>query len=148
MSNADSPTPCSWASSLLDPVDEAGLRAHLTACPYCRNEVDWDERLTRQLRAAPSPPVPPGIASRVRRRLWRRHIVRAGAAAAVFLAAGLLWSRWPRLPDTERAEDPPAVADLPGSSVLFAGPPVDGLDVLARQQSAYLSALGQAEEKP
>jgi hypothetical protein len=148
MSNPDSPTPCPWASSLLDPVDEASLRAHLTACPLCRQEAAWDERLSRRLRAAPAPPVPSGIASLVRRRLWRRRLMRVGAAAAVFLAAGLLWSRWPRLPDPELVENPPAVADIPGSSVLFAAPPVDGLDVLARQQSAYLSALGQAEEKP
>src|SRR5262245_37154112 len=108
-------------------------------------EIAWDERLRRELRAAPPPPVPSGIAVRVRRRLSRRRALRVGAeAAAVLLTAGLLWTYWPRLPDrpgTEYAENPPAVNDVLDPSVLLAGPPVDGLDVLGRQQAAYLDAL-------
>jgi hypothetical protein len=108
-------------------------------------EAAWDEWLTRALQSAPAAPVPPTLAGRVRRRLWRRRTVRYGAAAAFLIAAGLFWAGWGRLPN--RPEPQPAVADLPGSDVLFAAPPVDGLDVLARQQSAYLDALGRAVEQ-
>src|SRR5262245_4627189 len=114
-------------------------------------EIAWDERLRREFRAASLPTVPSGIATRVRRRLWRRRVLRVGAeAAAVLLTAGLLWTYWPRLPDrpgADRVENPPAVNDVLDPSVLLAGPPVDGLDVLGRQQSAYLDALGQAKEQ-
>src|SRR5262245_7710442 len=102
MSNPDSPAPCRWASSqplelremLLDPETAARLRDHLADCPHCRQELAWEERLTRQLRAAP--PVPSNIAARVQRRLWRRWVMQVvGTAAAVLLAVGVAWSLWP-----------------------------------------------------
>lgn len=108
---------------------------------------DWDERLTRLLRED-APAAPPNLFARVRRRLWRRWTVRAGMAAALLLALGAVTFWRPRAPGPERVDTPPpAVADLPGSNVLFAGPPVDSFDVLARQQEAYLTALELPEEK-
>src|SRR5262245_2324052 len=142
MSNPDPSNLCEWAASrMLDPEDETRFQAHLAECALCREHVAWDERLTRQLRAAPVSPVPSGIAARVRRRLWQRRLLRRRVAAAVvLLSIGLLWSRWPRPsvhPNRVAVENPPASVpiDVPGSNVLFAAPPVDSLDVLTQQQS-------------
>jgi anti-sigma factor RsiW len=161
MSNPDPSTPCAWSLQRFElrdhelaPDESERLRAHLAACPHCRQENAWDDHLIRLLRQPPLPPPPTRIAARVRLRLARRRLVRAGGAvaAALALAFGLSGGQ----PEPPRHELPTRVRhapqagggaqDIPGSPVLFAGPPVDPLDVLSRQQSAYLAVLAHPEE--
>jgi hypothetical protein len=103
----------------------------------------------------PFPPVPVSLKWRVRGMLRRRRVLRrlaVGTAAAVLLAAGVLaWhllsgpSAGP-VPVAPRGSSPAAwVEELEESAVLVAAPPVDGLDVLARQQAAFVTLLQQLE---
>jgi anti-sigma factor RsiW len=138
----------------LSAEETAALMAHLEACPGCREERAWDDRLRGLLRELPLPRTSLGEAVRRRVRQRRRWRVGAGAAAAALLAAGLVaWQTWPRTPPESvavRPNPPPpprAANDLPESPVLFAAPPVDSLDLLARQQAVTVAALRQLEKE-
>jgi hypothetical protein len=141
----------------LDAAEAEALRSHLEACPRCREDDAWDDRLRRLLRES-SLPTPRGrLGEQVRHHLrWRRRLwcTGAGAAAAALLAVGFAaWQNWPRAPRESvivRPEVSPAargVNDLPESAVLFAGPPVDSLDLLARQQDGYVAVLQQLDKE-
>ncbi|HXG10017.1 MAG TPA: zf-HC2 domain-containing protein [Gemmataceae bacterium] len=160
MNSFEPTSPCERASrqlpdlrdGLLDAVQAEALRAHLEACPYCREDQAWDDRLRDLLHELPLPAPRGRFGEQVRRRLRRRWWWRAGGsvAAAALLAVGLVsWQNWPRRPQEPVADHPgnPPVArrgdELPDSAVLFAAPPVDSLDLLARQQAGYVAVLEQ-----
>lgn len=152
-------SPCDWASwqlcelraGCLDATAAEALRSHLESCLRCREEQAWDDRLCNLLRDLPLPSPRGGIVEKVGHRLRRRREWRAGAAAAAVLLAGIfswqLWSMKIRDSATLHSKSLPAadVNDLPGSPVLFAAPPVESLDLLARQQAGYVAVLRQLE---
>lgn len=110
-------------------------------------EADRDDaRLAALLRADPLPEPPARLAADVRRRVRRHRRQRAGAvvAAAVLVVGLVAWWEWPRTaapgPVAGRPV-PPAADDLADVALLFAPPPVDPLDQLARQQTGYVTAM-------
>jgi anti-sigma factor RsiW len=75
--------------------DRREVEAHLAACPRCRAQADAERMVASAVRALPAPPLPHGLAARVRRRsrkpvtLRRRVWIPALAAMLVFV----LWTR-------------------------------------------------------
>lgn len=163
MNSFDPMSDCEWASGqLFDLREDAlgaaetqALRAHLETCPHCRRDVVFDDRL-RALFQRSNPLTPPnGFEQRVWHRLRRRQVVRsvAGVTSAALVAAGLMfWQGWlgAPAPPVSVGDPPPgsvAAGDLPESPVLFAAPPVDSLDLLARQQAGFVSVLQELEQE-
>jgi hypothetical protein len=103
-----------------------------------------DERLSAFIRQASIPPVPDDLAGRVRRRVRSRR--RRAVLGAAYVAAGFvgmaLWS-WPR--PSHPAES--ATVQLAEVRELFAAPPVASLEILTRQQDAYLELLKQLQKE-
>lgn len=112
-------------------------------------EDEEDDELRASFRSAAFPPTPL-LEAEVRRRLnWRRltkirGCVGAGLAIAVL---AIVW-QWPRPNDrdavaTQRQSLDAQTLELTELQVLFASPPVDSLNRLARQQVALVSAVDQ-----
>jgi anti-sigma factor RsiW len=84
-----------YVDGALDEPSRAAVEAHLSECPACREQVEFERGLRRRLLAL-SPPEPgPALADRVRRRLRPRpvHLSRIPLAAAAVLAVVFLWGR-------------------------------------------------------
>jgi anti-sigma factor RsiW len=157
------PPDCEWALKVLfearcgqaAPETAERLRAHLEACPRCRQAQAWDERLSEALGKARLPPTPSGLEQRVRRWVGRRRTLRQASlatAAATLVAVGvLLWrlgSGVPPTPELVQRPAPRAVEDdLRDAVFLISSPPVDRLEVLGRQQAAYVRVLEQFERE-
>src|SRR5262245_3708717 len=93
-------------------------------------EPERDDELVAALAAVPLPLPPPALARRVRHRRRRRRLfqrVAVGLAAAGCLTLGVL--AWQNRPQPEQV-----AYDVPEPAFLRAAPPVDTLDLLARQQ--------------
>lgn len=95
-----------------------------------------EQRFRRVLTGAPLPPAP-DLTARLRRRLRRRRALRLVAAAAAVLLLALLQLRWRDRP-AARAPEP---VETPAAFVWT--PPVETLDVLARDREALEQALEQ-----
>ena len=83
-----------YVDGALSPADRTDVEAHLSSCAACRAQAEAERRVAAAVRALPPPPIPHGLASRVRRRsrrpatLRRRVWVPAVAAVlAVFVVA-------------------------------------------------------------
>ena len=110
-----------------------------------------DERLSHALQSLPAPETPAGMEARVNERIWQRGRTQlAGAAAGVALLflAVVFAGPWGRkdmpieplpLPVAQTPREIPA-DDL---AVLFAPPPVDSLDELARRDAVSIAALNR-----
>ena len=106
-------------------------------------EPDWDRQLAAAVAADSMPTTPAGLALRVRHRLRRRRLfvrAAAGMSVAAVLIVGVL--AWQFRPQPEQFAH-----DMPEPVVMRSGPPVDKLDVLARQQAAYLAVLNEMEKE-
>lgn len=83
-----------YVDGALPASERESLEAHLAACPRCQDQLDAERTLAGAVRALPPPPVPHGLAARVRRRSRRPVPLRARiwvpALAAVLLLA--LWA--------------------------------------------------------
>ncbi len=120
-------------------------------------EPDWDNHLRATFAAAPAPATPPGLSFRVQRQLHRRKLLlRGGASAAVAAVLALCilaWQSWPERPTrpefagARNAQPVPVEAELPEAAYLRSAPPVDTLDLLARQQAAYRTLLDDMEKE-
>jgi hypothetical protein len=105
-----------------------------------------DERIGDALRSLPTPAPPPDLDRRVwgvvRRRQAQRAILLAAPVILAFVL--VLWQPWAgpvvRPEPMTAREIPPE--DL---AVLFAPPPVDGLNVLAARNDVSVAALGRLE---
>src|SRR5262245_17776117 len=161
MSPAEPAPDCAWAlETILEghdrPAGEGAarrLRAHLAACPGCRRTEAAERRLARLLAGAELPPAPADFPHRVkalvrRRRRLRRLSLAGGTAALV--AAGVLVAVLCRGsgPDRRAPDAPSAAVGAEEDRFLASAPPVDPLEVLARQQQAYLTALEELQEEP
>jgi hypothetical protein len=165
MSPAESAASCAWAlETILEshdrPDDESAalrLRAHLERCPECRRVEAAERRLAEVLGGVAAPPPPADFHQRVRGlvrrqhlgRLWRRLAVTSAAALALALAlpAAVLWWRGPPAPPRGLPAVPtPAVASPEEERFLAAMPPVEPLEVIERQQQAYLEVLEELGE--
>jgi anti-sigma factor RsiW len=150
MDRPDRASECDRAAGQLfgcrDADETAALRAHLDACPHCRQAWAWDVRLGDRLRGLPSPTPPTGLAAKVRHRVRRRRLRRVGlgAASAVVLLAGTIAT----LPRPRPVAPPSASApnESPESALVIPLPPVDPLDRLARQQDGYAAVIQQMWE--
>ena len=103
-----------------------------------------DERLSAFVRQASIPPVPDDLAGRVRRRVRsrrRRAVLGAACVAAGFVGL-VLWNG----PKPSRPAEG-ATVQLAEVRELFAAPPVAPLDILTRQQDAYLELLRQLQKE-
>lgn len=133
----------------VDAVTEVAIRAHLARCAACRAAFEFDTRLADRLRAD-SAPSPSGLATTVRGRLRRRRRIAAiaYATAATVVVAGVLgiWRPWAgnevAIVESNRPAPTPPADDV-DVAALFEPPPVDSLDVLARQQSGYVVVLNR-----
>jgi hypothetical protein len=138
----------------LDDAATGAVLAHLARCSNCRALVEWDRRFTETLRThVPETPsaIPYRIANRIRRQR-RRVAAIAYAMAATVLIAGVLsiWRPWTHEGQTIaefRGKSPTRSDDLAELPILFDPPPVDSLDVLARQQNGYVVALRRLGEE-
>ena len=74
--------------------DRLRVEEHIAGCPRCQAQVDVERMLSSAVRSLPAPPLPHGLASRVRRRsrkpvaLRRRVWMPALAAMLVIVLAG------------------------------------------------------------
>lgn len=57
-----------YVDGALPAAERALVEAHLAGCARCQDQMDAERRLSSALRALPAPPLPHGLASRVRRR--------------------------------------------------------------------------------
>ena len=84
------------ADGELSPSETEALRRHLASCPACRRESEVTRRLDAALRDLPPPPVPEGMAERLRRgvaeRTAKRHVSAAPAFRVLALAAALFFA--------------------------------------------------------
>jgi len=154
---------CEWValqlSELRDgslaPSQEAVLRSHLASCASCREEAACEDHLAALLHAAPLPTShsvsAEAVWQRVQRRRWLRNST-AVAAAGLLLAAILVWQHGHPSFQAPGGSEPARqlVADGPGdvleAPVLFAAPPVDSLELIARQQAGLMSVLHEMEK--
>jgi hypothetical protein len=105
---------------------------------------DDDERLSALFRRAAVPTVPGDLEGQVRRRVRRRRRrTVVGAACVVAGLSGLMLWYWPK-PSRPADGTPVQLAEV---RELFAGPPVASLDILTRQQDAYLELLEQLQKE-
>ncbi len=65
------------AAGALDTAAQRQVEEHLRHCPSCRAEMESWQRLTSALEALPTPPAPPGLVERTRRRLEARAAAQA-----------------------------------------------------------------------
>jgi anti-sigma factor RsiW len=84
-----------YVDSALAPADRLAVESHLGGCPRCRTQVDAERMLASAVRGLPPPPLPHGLASRVRRRsrkpvTLRRRIWMPSLAAMLVV---VLWGR-------------------------------------------------------
>ena len=84
-----------YVDGALTAADRPVVEAHIASCPACRAQADQERALAGALRALPAPPLPHGLASRVRRRsrkpiTLRRRVWVPGLAAMLVMA---LWVR-------------------------------------------------------
>lgn len=134
----------------LDPAAAEAVKTHLAGCAGCRAAAAFDVRLSRLLGHDDVAVEPAAVVAAVGHRLRRRRRVAAAvyATAAAVLVAGALavWRPWAADPQmvVESHRGPAAGDDL---AALFGPPPVDSLDVLARQQSGYVAVLHRMGEE-
>ena len=139
----------------LDLATAEAVQGHLAACAACRATAAFDSRLTNLLRAdAAEPPITliAEVRSRVRRsRKWVTAASYATAAAVLVAGALGVWRPWAgtgqTIVETHHVSRPPAADDLIEVATLFEPPPVDSLDVLARQQRGYVTVLHRLGEE-
>ena len=84
-----------YVDGALAAPDRLHLEAHLSSCPRCQAQVDVERMLSNAVRGLPAPPLPHGLASRVRRRsrkpvALRRRVWIPSLAAMLVL---VLWGR-------------------------------------------------------
>jgi hypothetical protein len=114
-----------------------------------------DERLRRALHSLAVPETPAGMESRVQSRLRNRRVQQAAGVtsiAAILLVGLFAWQPWggePVGPDPQQpqifAQAPPREIPADDLAVLFAPPPVDSLDVLARRDAVSIAAISRME---
>jgi hypothetical protein len=143
----------------LDSASMEHVQSHLQVCERCRRVQAWDNQFAEMLRENESPISPAQLLGDVRGRVRRRRRMRTAmsfaAAAAIIVGVALVLCRpWRDArevrPIANRPEQPAtnfATDDLAELSVLAEPPPVDSLDVLARQQSGYVSMMRRIGEE-
>jgi hypothetical protein len=110
-----------------------------------------DERLRRALRALPTPATPPGLQAHVQSRLRNRQVARGAAIAGIpagVLMALFLWQPWRGeavVPVPQPVAESPREIPADDLAVLFAPPPVDSLDLLARRDAVSIAAISRME---
>jgi anti-sigma factor RsiW len=57
-----------YVDGALSPDDRLPFEAHIAGCPRCQAQVDAERMLASAVRSLPPPPLPHGLAARVRRR--------------------------------------------------------------------------------
>lgn len=77
----------------LTPAEREIVEAHLASCPRCAAQRDAESALRKAVRALPAPPLPHGLASRVRRRSRKPAAIRPRVWVPA-LAATLLLVAW------------------------------------------------------
>src|SRR5262249_20291201 len=98
MTSFDDEAKCAWASGKLfdlhdgrlDAAEAEALRSHLDACPHCRADAAWDERLGAALRDVPLPAARGRFEGPVLRRLACRRLWHWSMAASAALAVGVV----------------------------------------------------------
>jgi anti-sigma factor RsiW len=83
-----------YVDGALAPAERETLEVHLAACARCRDQASVEQTLASAVRTLPPPPLPHGLAARVRRRsrkpqALRRRVWVPALAAMVLL---LLWA--------------------------------------------------------
>ncbi|MCC6419840.1 MAG: zf-HC2 domain-containing protein [Gemmataceae bacterium] len=150
---------CAWALETIleghdrppDAESARRLRDHLERCPDCRKIEACERRLTRVLAGIPLPPTPADFHHRVRalvrrQRLRRRLAAGAALVVAAVLVAFLSLGATPRPAGRPGSQSPVVgVASPEVERFLAAAPPVEALEVLDRQQQAYLTVLEELE---
>jgi anti-sigma factor RsiW len=95
--NCDAERVTGFVDGELPEAERAELAAHLTECPACRDQVDFETALRGRLRALAALEVPPGLARSVHRRLRptsaRRWVAAGALSAAAAMAIFVLWLR-------------------------------------------------------
>ena len=84
-----------YVDGALAAADRLQVEAHLAGCPRCQAQVDAERTLSSAVRSLPAPPLPHGLAARVRRRSrkpvpLRRRVWIPSLAA---MLAIVLWGR-------------------------------------------------------
>lgn len=83
-----------YVDGALPPAERDGVEAHAAACGRCQEQLRVETMLAAAVRALPRPPIPHGLASRVRRRSRKpatlRKRVWVPALAAMLLLAFML----------------------------------------------------------
>jgi anti-sigma factor RsiW len=84
-----------YVDGALGPGERLQVEAHIAGCPRCQGQVDVERMLSSTVRSLPAPPLPHGLAIRVRRRSRRpiplRRRVWIPSLAALLVIA--LWGR-------------------------------------------------------
>jgi hypothetical protein len=162
--NSSDRSPCEWASQQISELRDQGLDAaaaailfdHLSECVRCREEADWDNRLGTVLCRMPLPAPSSALRQKVQRCLYWRRLRRVafGAATAAMVGGVIVASQFgARLPRTSffaptgAPLESAAGNDLIESRMLFAAPPVDRLELLARQEAGFVAVLREALEE-
>jgi len=65
-----------YVDGALDPSARLSIEAHLADCERCREQVEAERALANAVRALPHPPLPHGLAARVRRRSRKPETLR------------------------------------------------------------------------
>lgn len=82
-----------YVDGALSPADRLEVEAHLPSCVECRAQAEAERKVAAAVRALPAPPLPHGLASRVRRRSRRPATLRRRVwvpSVAALLAVALL----------------------------------------------------------
>jgi anti-sigma factor RsiW len=79
-----------YVDGALSAAERSEAEAHFAACPPCREQVDSERVIAAAVRGLPAPPMPHGLASRVRRRsrkpiTLRRRVWMPSLAALLLL---------------------------------------------------------------
>ena len=80
-----------YVDGALAAADRQQVEAHLAGCPRCRAQVDAERMVASAVRGLPAPPLPHGLAARVRRRsrkpvALRRRVWMPALAAMLVIA--------------------------------------------------------------